>query len=359
MARIESQAKAGFYPTPDSICELLKTKITFEDGARLLDPCCGRGATLSRLATAITTTHEGIELKHEHASTYGIELSHERATEARTRLNQVLWGDALHEIRFTYQAFGLLYLNPPYDTSISTDEKSQRLETLFLRQYLKALQPGGFLIFVIPYYVLADKSCSQALARNFKVQVIGFPKEEFQAFRQCIVFGRRKRITAEQAESTEHRLRELGWMEPELFLNEVIALNSCLASSIQVPAAIKPLTAFGTSRFDPATGIPVFRKAGILQGVLEEMTPRKKHFIQPLSMLENGHLALVLAGGFMNGEIEKNGKRLVVKGVVKKESPVVSSSNGEDKGGTITTRDKYIPTVKIIDMETGTLHIVQ
>jgi hypothetical protein len=47
MARIESQAKAGFYPTPDSVCELLKTKITYEDGARLLDPCCGKGVSAS------------------------------------------------------------------------------------------------------------------------------------------------------------------------------------------------------------------------------------------------------------------------------------------------------------------------
>ena len=107
-------------------------------------------------------------------------------------------------------------------------------------------------------------------------------------------------------------------------------------------------------------GIPVIRKAGILQGVLEELAPRKKNFIRPLSMLENGHLALVLAGGFMNGEIEKDGNRLVVKGIVKKESPVVSSSCAPDgDGGTITIRDKYIPTVKVIDMEKATLLTVQ
>ncbi|HHL33445.1 MAG TPA: SAM-dependent DNA methyltransferase [Desulfobulbaceae bacterium] len=52
MARLGSQAKAGFYPTPDAVCELLKAKINFMDGARLLDPCCGKGKTLSRLQTA-------------------------------------------------------------------------------------------------------------------------------------------------------------------------------------------------------------------------------------------------------------------------------------------------------------------
>ncbi len=347
MARIESQAKAGYYPTPESVCELLKTKITFDDGARLLDPCCGTGAALSNLAPAGTTT-------------CGVELSHERATEARTRLNKVLWEDALQEIRFTYQAFGLLYLNPPYDQEMNPNGKSQRMETLFLRQFLNALQPGGFLIFIIPYYVLADKGCSQALARNFQVQVLGLPEEEFQPFRQCVVFGKRRRIAAEQAESTELRLNELGRMEPYLFLEEVTALDSCLASSIHVPTAIRSLANFSTSKFDPAVGIPAVRKAGILQGALDELAPRKKNFIRPLSMLENGHLALVLAGGFMNGEIEKNGKRLVVKGVVRKESPVVNTScDAEGDGGLITIRDRYIPTVKVIDMQTATLHTVQ
>ena len=347
MARIESQAKAGYYPTPESICELLKTKVTFEDGARLLDPCCGTGSALSCLATANTTI-------------YGVELSHERATEARTKLNKVLWGDALQEIRFTYQAFGLLYLNPPYDQEMNPTGKSQRMETLFLRHYLNALQPGGFLVFIIPYYVLADKGCAQALARNFKVQVLAFPEDEFQAFRQCIVFGRRKRIAAEQAESTERRLNELGRMEPEAFCEESESLESVAPVTIHVPTAIKPLANFSTSRFDPAVGIPAVRKAGILQGALEELAPRQKNFIRPLSMLENGHLALVLAGGFMNGEIEKNGKRLVVKGVVRKESPVVNTScDAEGEGGLITIRDRYIPTVKVIDMQTATLHTVQ
>jgi Uncharacterised methyltransferase family (DUF6094) len=345
MARIESQAKAGFYPTPDSVCELLKLKITCEDDARLLDPCCGKGISLSRLAPATTLT-------------YGVELSHDRAVEARTRLHHVLWADALSEIRFTRQAFGLLYLNPPYDHSLTTEVKSQRLETLFLREYMKSLQLGGLLVFIIPYYILANDGCAKALSRNFKTQVLGFPEKEFQAFKQCIVFGRRQKIAADQAKYTEQRLRALGAMEPDVFLAEVFALEDM--TPVRVPAANNPLKAFSTSRFDPATGIAAFHKAGIFRGVLEELAPKKKNFIRPLSMLENGHLALVLAGGFMNGEIEKDGRRLVVKGMVRKESPIVSTScNEQGEGGSFTTRDKYIPTVKVIDMEKAKLFTVQ
>jgi hypothetical protein len=106
-------------------------------------------------------------------------------------------------------------------------------------------------------------------------------------------------------------------------------------------------------------GIPVVRKAGILQGVLEELAPKRKNFIRPLSMLENGHLALVLAGGFMNGGIEKDGRQMVVKGMVRKETPIVETTGGKDGSGTITVRDRYLPTVKVIDMQSAKLLTVQ
>jgi len=69
----------------------------------------------------------------------------------------------------------------------------------------------------------------------------------------------------------------------------------------------------------------------------------------------------MLAGGFMNGAVEKDGRQMVIKGVVHKSSPVVSSATKEDgtPSGTITTRDKYIPTVKVIDMHTATIQVIQ
>lgn len=119
MARLGSQAKAGYYPTPESICGQLKQMLDIEEGTRILDPCCGNGITLAALA-------EGTG-----AITYGLELDHERATEARTRINYLLWGDALVEMRLSQAAFGLLYLNPPYDYSLAPDAKAERLEALF------------------------------------------------------------------------------------------------------------------------------------------------------------------------------------------------------------------------------------
>ena len=350
MARLGSQAKAGFYPTPDSVCDLLKQIITYEEGARILDPCCGAGEALAALTQ---TAPEGV-------ATYGIELDHGRATLARPRLNEVLWCDALQETRYTFHAFGLLFLNPPYDTAITPDEKAQRFETLFLRSFIKALQPNGFLVFIIPYYVLANQDCAQAIARNFNVQVLGFPEADFQAFKQCIVLGKRQRVTAEQAETCAHNLMELGQLAPEAFLREVEIMAEMAPVSLVIPAASKPLVTFKSSRLDPTLAIPLIRKAGVLGNMIREIAPQQRNTIRPLGMLENGHMALLLAGGFMNGEIEKDGRRLVIKGVVRKITPIVATrENEKGKGGAITTRDKYIPTVKVIDMQSATIQTIQ
>ena len=352
MARLASQAKAGFYPTPDSVVSLLKTKISIEEGARILDPCCGEGKTLSRLAGPLIENINGIRLELKTTLTYGIELDHQRATEAKTRLFKAVWGDALTETRISSQAFGLLYLNPPYDTAIHSDDK--RLEHQFLRSYSRTLQIGGILVFVIPYYVL--KACAKTLARNFKVQVVGFPDEEFPTFRQCVVFGQKQYVSEEKAKETQEHLEEFADMTPEEFQSEVWPLESM--ATIVVPAATKPIN-FRVDRLDPLEVIPVMNKAGILQDTLKELVPSKNNNIRPLTSLENGHLALMLAGGYMNGAIEKDGRQLVIKGVIHKTEKIVQTNENGTGGGSITTKDQYIPTVKVIDMSTAELITVQ
>jgi len=346
MARLESQAKAGFYPTPDTICDLLQTKINYEDEARLLDPCCGKGKTLSRL----------VQSKSE-VTTYGIELDHQRANKARSRLTKVLWGDALTEVRLSPTAFGLLYLNPPYDIAGGQNlgGKSQRMETLFLRRYLGTLQLKGYLILVIPYYIL--QYCAKTLSRYFKLEVFAFPEDSFQRFKQCVVIGRKKMLVPrEQAETTEFMLQDLAKMEPEEFLDAVYSLEDMV--SVTVPSPLKVLETFKAKKTDPLEAIPRIRKAGILKNILDELAPNKNNKIRPLTPLENGHMALMLAGGYMNGAIEKDGRQLVIKGVVHKSEEVINVRQTES-GGTITTKDKYNPTVKVIDMQTAELITVQ
>jgi len=43
MARLESMAKMGYYPTPPSVVERIKTFIKIQEQTIMLDPCCGEG----------------------------------------------------------------------------------------------------------------------------------------------------------------------------------------------------------------------------------------------------------------------------------------------------------------------------
>jgi len=346
MARLGSQAKAGFYPTPDSVCCQLQQLLDIDTDARLLDPCCGEGKTLFALAAGRGTT-------------YGIELDHQRATEARSRISRQLWGDALVETRISSASFGLLYLNPPYDFAMSPGSKAERLESLFLKRYQETLHKDGWLVFVIPYTVL--KPCSATLARHFEMlQVFAFPKDEFQVFKQCVVLGRKRpMVHKDEAVKAEHSLAWLADREADEFLKIAPQLSAC-STVMTIPAPKSSCLTFRSTRIDPLEVIPLVRKSGLLDDLLaNDLLPGQCNSIRPLAPLKNGHLALMLAGGYMNGEIEMDGRRLVIKGVVRKTEKVQSVNENSDGKTTVTTRDQYLPTVKAIDMARAEMLTIQ
>lgn len=347
MARLGSQAKAGYYPTPEGVCGQLNQLLDIEDGARILDPCCGAGITLAALAQG------------SGAITYGIELDHERATEARTRITHLLWGDALVEMRLSAGSFGLLILNPPYDYSLAPDSTAERLEALFLKRFHETLQKDGWLALITPYTVLAH--CAPLLARHFgRLQVFAFPEDDFHSFHQCLVLGQKRALVAKaQAIKVEQELIGIAGMDPDVFLQTAPQLAS-YSERLTIPAPRNPTCTFKCNRIDPLEAIPLVRKSGLLEELLmHDLAPGQRNTIRPLAPLKNGHLALMLAGGYMNGEIKMNGRHLVIKGVVQKTEQVHNVAENNKGETTVTTRDRYQPTVKAIDMAKAEMLIIQ
>lgn len=66
MARIASQAKMGYYPTPPPVVEHIKSALSLSSLGpfRFLDTCCGEGEALRLLAAGFGPAVE----------TYGVEL---------------------------------------------------------------------------------------------------------------------------------------------------------------------------------------------------------------------------------------------------------------------------------------------
>ena len=116
--RTIARAKAGFYPTPESVTRAIANLIQNPPGhaGRLCDPCCGLGEPAGTLAQSLGLV------------SFGIELDRDRFQESKTILNETLRSDAF-ATTIQKQSMSLVFLNPPYDDL----GKRQRSEPAWLR----------------------------------------------------------------------------------------------------------------------------------------------------------------------------------------------------------------------------------
>lgn len=84
MARLASQAKGGYYPTPPDEMALVCRRLVVKPGAKvnLFDPCAGAGAALKQMA-------DDLAAKGAEVTSYGVELEPTRAEEAGKILDHV------------------------------------------------------------------------------------------------------------------------------------------------------------------------------------------------------------------------------------------------------------------------------
>ena len=208
--RLAAQAKGGYYPTPERVVDLIADLIHTPSGyyyreresLRILDPCCGAGDALKRLVEGLSRPNA---LSME---TFGIELHRDRAEEAERRLDHVLAAD-LFATSIANGAFGLLFLNPPYDY----DSEDKRTEHAFLTQTTRYLADDGLLVFIVPRQRLAVSA--RYLSTHYgRMRCWAFPDPERQVFDQVALFGFRKTDPVPDA-TAESMVLEWAVGEPE------------------------------------------------------------------------------------------------------------------------------------------------
>jgi hypothetical protein len=300
MARLRSQAKMGYYPTPETVLGLIKKMVKIEgDPSQFsaMDPCCGTG--------------EFVRAMPDGVKTYGIELDRHRYHEAKKTVGNCCFGDALSDLKATNNAFSCLYLNPPYDWSVNVSGRPERMEYRFLRATLKYLKHGGLLIFIIPGPTLTR--CAQLLSFQFKdIKVFPFPEDEYKAFKQVVVFGQRYQGKDEAAEK---KLKEIGdWSEwVELPFERLDEASERQRFSLVPSGEIKT---FYSTRIEVSELKRVVDQKGTRLESLFSIEDTES--INTLMPLRQGHKAMLLASGFMNGEFQKDGAWYLVKGTTKK-----------------------------------------
>ena len=345
MPRLESQAKAGYYPTPDRaaaeianrIYTMAKTEHATHFVCRVLDPCCGTGSALIEITRPL----------HRHRGpvmTYGIEVNAGRAELASQTLDRVLSAD-LFATSIANEAFSLLYLNPPYDDETSGgDQKKKRTELAFLQKCTPYLTPGnGILVFVIPKRIL--RNCAKYLATNYHdIHCFNFPEDEREQFKQIFLMGQRKTI-AYQDSQIEEEIHRWALDPPDMDDDENRGVRY-MATVVE-----KGDILFNNLFFDPQNIVQEARKAGLctnrtFQNILNPPDEDRK---LPLLPLRQGHVAMLTAAGFLdNMELGEPGSKVLVKGRTYKESLLVESTEEKE-----VHREVMKYEILMLDLQTG------
>ena len=338
--RLAAQAKGGFYPTPPRVVELVADLVSVPGGyvsygpyrtLRVLDPCCGAGEAVGQLAERMAQANGA------SVETYGVELHRDRAEEAKGRLHRSLAAD-LFATSIANRAFGLLYLNPPYDY----DSEDKRTEHSFLTHCTRYLVEDGLLVFIVPRQRLLVSA--RYLASHYRnLRCWAFPDPERQVFDQVVLMGYR-REEPHLDEPAEAQVRE--WVE-----GEIEELYPHRYPVYKAPTTLAGDVLFTTRTVDPVAAAAEARRSGLWASteITDSLWPAGDARTRPLMPLRRGHMAMLVSAGFLDNLcLEAEGRRILVKGRTSKEMVLV-----EDTPEKEVYRERLRTTVVALDLGDG------
>lgn len=351
-------AKNGYFPTDEQTVERLLALLNAPSNGRanVIDPCAGEGVAIA-------------EVKHylgkDSTIAYAVEYDYERATHAQTITDHCLRSDLMDTV-LSRQAFGLLWLNPPYGdlasdaTGVSAYQGNgrKRLEKLFYQRSLPLLQYDGILVFIIPAYVL-DSELANWLTNHFTDLSVfeGFDK----TFKQVVILG--KRVRTKETQKDRDRL---------VFRDLLVDIGQSKVKADELPIAGDAVINYDIPRVNKTVD-QFFRISMDSEQMLEEIHHNKGCWAefaqvftnsenleqrQPARPLSDWHLALSLAAGAISGVIhsKKTGRTLVVKGDTYKTKTRRVEFSEDSDGNMIETKidtDTFVPIIKAWEMTAG------
>ena len=349
MARIEAQAKGGYYPTPDVVTEHIAGRCVSEyvrhterrsNEHRLLDPCCGTGRALKSIAEGLAGNSD------LPVRTFGVELHSGRAEEAAMVLDEAIEGD-LMRVSISHEAFDMCYLNPPYD--LEADGTGKRIELSFLQKCTPYIAPRGLLILIVPAHTV--RRMSKHLSSWYhNLKLWPFPEEEYAAYKQVVITGIKRHAPSNYRSEGEGLCYDAAQVEgstPEEVLPE-LRITHHKVQKVQ----------FQTIFFDPFQLSEEAGERGIWKSakVNDALWPVEDTESKPLLPLRQGHLAILAAAGFLNNRVleDENGGKVLAKGQSYKEMVVM-----EETADKVRSREIQRTKVMKLDLATGEFHRIQ
>jgi hypothetical protein len=285
--RPAGRMRLGFFPLPAAEAKRIHRLLQFPDqDCSALDPCIGDGAAFSQIASGAKVLR------------YGIELEANRAEAARPLVNDLVQGSCF-DVQCPVESLSLIYLNPPYDFELS-EQRSQRMERLFLEHVYRWLKPGGVLVLVIPGKRLFE--AGSILSVHFRdIRVYRLTEPESTRYGQIALFGvRRTRHERERVQDAEitrvRRWYELLVRNPD----GIQALPSAPEYQYAVPSGEPVRLVYRGLPLDQIEDL-LARSSAYRQAAPILFAQEKEISGRPLTPLHGGHVGLLCTAGMLNG----------------------------------------------------------
>lgn len=297
MARPQATVDLCHVPTPVEVISRLRSLLYIPDGCVCIDPCCGSGDALAQLAP------QGLK--------FGVELELDRARAATRTLNHVIVG-SMQDARISNAAFGLLLLNPPYD-----DSTEGRLEKVFLERCSRYLCVGGVLILIIKDVLYSH--VAGILRRHY--DVVGhwrFPDPYYEgpelSFGQTVLVARRRGTPHLEREAADFWTNTLKLDENSIFAGE--PLPDEFPERLQCFTGKRPAM-FLSGAMDEEDVAELLRTSPLKR---LPTLPSPLGCGRPPVTLKQGHIALTLASGVINGAYGSGESLHVARGLVVRQT---------------------------------------
>lgn len=317
IGRLMNNVRMGYYPTDPDHVMLITQGIAFPSGitTNLLDPCCGTGVALRRMATG------------NNCFCYGVELDRSRAERAQAQLHRVGFG-SFFGAHISFGAFHVVFLNPPYLSVLSESGGRSRDEKRFLLESIPLLTLGGLMVYIVPYYRLTEDIC-RVFCDNFEnVSIHRFMDGEFKKFKQVAVLGLRRQRTNSETEAA--RLCEIASHPARL-----PTLDTLEAGRYALPASALKVENFRGAEFNEDELARQLKASSSFERMLarSKLDSEIKRPPLPLSISQVG---LIGGSGLINGLMECDHPH-IIKGRIIKERRSVSEEHRSESGRLIST----------------------
>lgn len=351
MSRLGNKINAGYVKTQMEQAVYLKEIIEYTGDVAILDTCAGTGEILNFLAKNPTIKDSssvalaGADIQSNiNVVTYGVEIDKGRGAVAEQTLDHVVVAP-IESMTISNEQMGLIYLNPPYDLTLSNSMgHTERKELVELERSLRYLMPGGVLIYVIPHYRFSDTRIARILSTYFnKVTVARFTDENYHEFKQCLFIGHKKRSAykefSEELYNVFLRLVDEDFVLKKLPTLATVAERAKTEENRtwKVPTGNTKIKTFSTRLINKSIIAGALKESAGLDTFVGQTKPRTLDISgkQPPLPPSSGQIALLLASGGINGLMAADDPNLVH---ILRGQEVVSKITTEEKTetGTVT-----------------------